>query len=455
MKPYSDYPTWIIGLSGGVDSVVLLDLAVRFAQSVSQKINIIPAHLNHTTRGENSDKDTDLCYKLANQYNLRLQATKINVPALAKDEKKNFEDTARRERHLFFSKIADKTKIKPSLILLAHHKDDQLETILMRLNRKAGWRGLKGIEAESILPLYTQNQQQLTIARPLLSFSKQDIKTYAQKNRLNWREDESNQDQSYERNLLRQRLIPALKAAIPATEQKLLNLSKKATDISRKIQQQTKQIKYKIKTTAIEIETESLENISLAVFCNCIEKLCQHFYPSILLPGRAYYSLENIYSRRITATDLIRDLHLYRYQKSIFLYRKTQPAFQLRYQASPDSFNFENDYFKLFITRKTLHGSLPQKNNPNCEYISLKFAKSIFSLTLPRPGQKFLIAGSARERKISSILKKNNIPRHLRHYIPLLYSDEKPIWLVGVGLSAELKLSEFTGKTFCLEYFLK
>lgn len=175
---------YIVAVSGGVDSMVLLDLLRKKAGT-----EIIVAHLNHGIR-EDSKIDENLVAKTADAFGLSFEAGRADLGPNASEE------TARMVRYEFLEEV--KKKHKADAIITAHHRDDLLETAIINTLRGTGPSGLVAM---------ADNPK---VLRPLLRYTKADILNYAQKHRIVWREDRSNQDTRYLRNYIRQKLIPKL-----------------------------------------------------------------------------------------------------------------------------------------------------------------------------------------------------------------------------------------------------
>ena len=187
---YKETKTFNIAYSGGVDSQVLLHLSNKYIQ---KKIKAL--HVNHSI-SKNSLKWQNFCEKTASFYNIDLETKTFNL----KDVKSNLEEKARELRYAFFSENID----NESVIMTGHHLDDQAETFILRLMRGAGVDGLSSMSAER------QFDKGLLI-RPLLTVSKEEIIDYAKSENLEWVEDESNKDTHYDRNFIRNEVMPLLK----------------------------------------------------------------------------------------------------------------------------------------------------------------------------------------------------------------------------------------------------
>lgn len=169
---------YLVAVSGGVDSVVLLDMLSKSSHT------IVVAHVDHGIRGDESAADARFVEKLAERYGFSYVSARFDLGEYASEER------ARNARYGFLSEQAEKSG---ATIVTAHHLEDAIETVAINLQRGTGWRGLAVMGGEKI-------------ARPLLSMTKQQIYDYAVRHRLEWVEDHTNASDAYQRNRIRRRL---------------------------------------------------------------------------------------------------------------------------------------------------------------------------------------------------------------------------------------------------------
>lgn len=200
LRGFSPDARYLIGVSGGRDSVALLHHLADLGYK-----KLVVCHLNHRLRGQSSDADARFVRKLAAKYDVDLELGSANVAALAKKRKMSIETAAREARYSFFAKIAKRRRCRT--VFLAHHGDDLVETFLINLFRGAGLTGLAAMRECSVRRV---NDVDLTIVRPLLSVWRQEIDNYVRKHRLEFREDASNKNLVPLRNRIRRRVIPDL-----------------------------------------------------------------------------------------------------------------------------------------------------------------------------------------------------------------------------------------------------
>jgi tRNA(Ile)-lysidine synthase len=192
---------YLVGVSGGRDSVVLLHRLIEAGYT-----NLVVCHLNHQLRGRSSLADERFVEKLAVKYSLDFARGSTNIRALAKKKNLSIETAAREARYSFFAKVAKRRRC--CVIFLAHHADDLVETFLINLFRGAGVSGLAAIREVSKRRI--DDVADLTIVRPLLGTWRKEINEYVRKHRLGFREDVSNKNLAPLRNRIRRRVIPYL-----------------------------------------------------------------------------------------------------------------------------------------------------------------------------------------------------------------------------------------------------
>lgn len=187
----------VIGVSGGPDSITLLNVLLEIKKEKIIDFNMVVCHVNHMIR-EEAIQDEEYVLEFCKKYNIECFVKRIEVEKIAKQEKIGTEEAGRNARYEFFNEILEKTVANK--IATAHTANDNAETVLMNIIRGTGTAGLKGIEAKREI-----------LIRPLIECSREEIEEYCEINNLNPRIDKTNFENIYTRNKVRNMLIPYIK----------------------------------------------------------------------------------------------------------------------------------------------------------------------------------------------------------------------------------------------------
>jgi len=206
----------LVAVSGGADSVALLRVLLELRAELGVVLAV--AHLNHALRGESSDADEAFVGQVAAEHELDLFVERVPIAEHAEAERMGLESAGRKLRYEWLTRIAGERRF--DAVATAHTADDQAETVLMKLLRGAGSRGLAGI-----YPVRFENRG-IRFVRPLLSSTRAEVEAYLVSNDQSWREDESNLDRRFLRNRVRHDLLPLLEREYnPKIRQTLSELS--------------------------------------------------------------------------------------------------------------------------------------------------------------------------------------------------------------------------------------
>ena len=237
---------FIVAVSGGVDSIVLLHLCRNL------KLNFVIAHCNFKLRGKESDDDELFVKNLAAKYKIKFYSNSFNTKELSNSSNKSVQMIARDLRYSWFNKLSEELGI--DYIITAHHIDDSIETFLINLSRGAGINGFLGIPE-------VNNK----INRPLLAFTKDQLKSYALENKILFREDSSNKKKDYLRNQIRLEVIPKLKKINPylleSFPKTIKKLEQSKSIIADRIAKVLSEVSFK-KGEELFFEIESIKNLS-------------------------------------------------------------------------------------------------------------------------------------------------------------------------------------------------
>ncbi len=217
----------VVGVSGGPDSMTLLSILLKLKEEFNLKIYV--AHVNHMLR-ENAIKDEEYVKEFCEKNNIEIFIKKANISEIAQKEKIGLEEAGRNVRYNFFEEVLKKTE--SNKIAIAHNLNDKVETIIMNTLRGSGVSGLKGIEAK-----------RKKYIRPLIEIERYEIEKYCIENKINPRHDESNDDNTYTRNKIRNIVIPYIKNEFNPNIIKTLNrLSEIIKEEDEYVQSETEKI---------------------------------------------------------------------------------------------------------------------------------------------------------------------------------------------------------------------
>ena len=231
----------VVGVSGGPDSMTLLSILLKLKEEFNLKIYV--AHVNHMLR-ENAIKDEEYVKEFCEKNNIEIFIKKANISEIAQKEKIGLEEAGRNIRYNFFEEVLKNTK--SNKIAIAHNLNDKAETIIMNTLRGSGVSGLKGIEAK-----------RKKYIRPLIEIERYEIEKYCIENKINPRHDESNDDNTYTRNKIRNIVIPYIKNEFNPNIIRTLNrLSEIVKEEDEYVQSETEKI---FKEILLTNETNKIE----------------------------------------------------------------------------------------------------------------------------------------------------------------------------------------------------
>ena len=260
-----------IACSAGVDSTVLLQLLHKISLTKTQ-VFLSVCHVNYALRGEESDADEIFLKNLAEDFRLPFFSFRPEKSKKVLEDKKGIQAWARGERYQFFEKLA----ASGWQIVLAHTKDDLLETILQRVLRGTSPLGVLGM-----------SERHKFYWRPLLDVEKKSLKTYAMENEISWREDKSNSSRCYSRNKLRLDIIPELEALYRGSSQRVIRFAKEARELAvftrETLKQKSADFLEKNERT-ISVRIEFFQGLERGVVCLFLADLLREFAGDDYIP---------------------------------------------------------------------------------------------------------------------------------------------------------------------------
>jgi len=439
----------LLAISGGADSTALLHVLQSLRTDGLLPTELVCAHVNHQLRGPASDEDERFVVEQAARLGLPVVTRAVDVRAHAKAHRLSVETAGRRLRLESLREIAVASGC--TWVATGHQKNDNAETILQRLRRGTGFRGLAGIRPGRQLgngPWF---------ASPLLDVTREEIVAYLNQRNLEWREDRTNIDPAYTRNYIRHELLPTLQresqgslveelSALAASARELYDRVQRAADeaMSQLAQVHEGGIALAALRLSALPESVAVELVRQAlVTVGCGEQnLTQDHYKGIVQLARG--------SARGAAMTLPGGFTARRERDEVVLARpKPQglspplPSVVLRIQGETRFAGYRIEASVLDAAEiKTVQ--IKGDKSPFCEYLDLDHVTRPVVIRPRRAGDRFRPLGMNGEKKLGKFLTAAKTPRELREHILIFADPEKILWVCPIRIAEPAKV---TGET--------
>ena len=471
---------WLLAVSGGPDSMAMLyGLLMLRKEGRLNLAGLYVAHLNHQLRSTDSDADAEFVRQQAWQLQLEVTIDSIDVAGAARESGESIEGTARRLRYSFLAGAARSKGCNK--IALAHNSDDNVETILHRVLRGTGIRGLAGMPAARKLT-DTEEQSELTIVRPLLTSPRCEIEAFIKRHNIKFRLDRSNLSDEYTRNRIRNELLPLLREKYnPDIDTALLQLGHIAGDFSEILSSDAVGALREL-TLKREPDCLTLDAAGLAGRRRILQAEIVHQGLLVL-----QVPLRRIGFKQINAIlDLINEQNPAKrvqlpYGWNVECRDGELKFYKMGISQSPVSSGISEPIMLLvpgttvpkrdFIwfdvrgkragvihelhseiitgTEETLKTFITHKS-PREEMIDLARIEGPLVLRSRKKGDRFLPLGAPGEKKIGDFFTDIKVPAELRDQIGLVCDDRGIIWITGLRLSERVMVGQETRQTLKL-----
>ncbi|MEG6520639.1 tRNA lysidine(34) synthetase TilS [Desulfotomaculum sp. 1211_IL3151] len=439
----------IVGVSGGPDSVVLLHILYCLEKRLG--ISLYAAHLNHMFRGEEAKGDALFVQAICSQWGIPCISEERDVPAYARCNGLSSQVAARELRYQFFCDVLHKAQ--GHKIALAHHANDQAESVLMNIFRGSGLKGLGGIA-----PM----RDNLYI-RPLLKIRRDEIEQYCQQHGLSYRIDSSNLKTKYRRNKLRHHLIPLLeKDYAPGIVAILSRMADQIREEDEFLEGLAYEMYQKVlldmNGSALVLNRKELMNQSTVLLRRIIRIAYQQLHGT--KQGIAFEHVDNLINhlKRGGAERMIEmpagikvrlALDRVDFSKDLIGSQPTKASYQLEL---PGSVTIENMKVSTRIMNKDEMPLTPQKLPLNMAAIDYHRVAQPLEVRFRQAGDVFIPFGLGRKVKLKKFMIDRKIPKHLRDKIPLIVEkdSQRIIWVAGIRLADHIGLTSLTQKVILL-----
>jgi tRNA(Ile)-lysidine synthase len=448
----------LLAVSGGADSTALLYAVLVLKAKSVVSADVLCAHINHQLRGADADLDEDFVLAQSRKLKLDVTTKRLDVRGFAHKNKLSIETAARQLRMESLIDIAKAENCR--WIATAHQKNDNAETILQRLVRGTGFRGLAGIWPSRIVA------DDIRFVRPLLCVARNEIVEYLKKRNLKWRTDHTNADCTYRRNFIRHRLLPALQrdctgsiveqlSGLAASARKFYGLVCNSARNAWPAMADCADNKLKLNlqmffTQPPEVKIELVRQSLTAVGCGQRDLTRRHFKRILQLAE------QNIGGRKI---ELPAGFMVRREYGNLIFARPEK-------NASPDELNSagatlevpgQTGFGRYLIQADILEAADARmekfKTGKNNFIERFDFDKVRLPLVVRfrRAGDRFWPLGLASEKRIGKFLTAAKVPHQMRRRLLIVADAEKIIWLWPIRMSEQAKVTNKTRKILQLQ----
>lgn len=407
-----------VALSGGIDSVVLLHLLNSKAEKLG--FSLCAVNVEHGIRGKDSLLDSDFCAKLCAKLNLPLLSFSVDAPSFANQNGLSIEESARKLRYDCFYSAIEKGFCNK--IATAHHKKDNMETVLLNLFRGTSLKGVSGI------PKNLNGK----IIRPLLSLSKKQIEDYAKENNLSYVIDDTNLDDKYTRNFIRLNLLPKIETIFPEAENNVYNFSLTARREDEYLDRLAKETVFLNEDSAtISLKTDEVLLARAVVFAlkNLgVEKDYERVHVEDVLSLRRK---EN--GKKIT---LPKGLFAIRQYDDIVIFKQNNKD-ELNFGVKIASFSFNGKTYSIDNAEKT------KINLKEGLYLDQDKIPKTAVIRTKKDGDRFTKFGGG-TKSLSDYLTDKKIPLKDRDFLPVIADGNEILAIFSLAVSDKVKIDNQT-----------
>ena len=450
-KMFSAGDTVLVAVSGGADSVCLLYLVKRIALEYNLKLYI--AHLNHGLRGREANRDENYCVLLGKKLGIPVIRKKIHLKS-----KTTSEDIARQARYSFLFEAAN--RVGANRIAMGHNADDQVETVLMRIIRGAGTKGLSGI------PSIRQVNDNLSIVRPLISVWKKDIYKYLKKGKIDFVEDSTNKKPCFTRNKIRHELLPLMAKYNPNIKATLQTIGSNISlldDFMQGYAEESLNGNISRIDKCVNVARKVIANAHPAVGQVIVRKIIQKYFPNIELDAKNTSRILLLAQERkgTSQVSIGQKLIVSRsYNKMTFSNMKDNEIVDFEKKIRiPGSSNIKIPSLdiKTSILEKKRHTQNVLKRDTNgltlfnldkklCFEVEMDYDTicNPFLIRNVRKGDVFYPIGKGGKKKVQDIFVNNKISRNIRNKVPLIVSNGEICWIAGYRIGEKFKVTDKT-----------
>ena len=424
-----------VGVSGGVDSIVLLELLEELRGEL--RLELFVLHLDHGIRGEESRRDLEFVRERAQEKGIPFFCREVDTPSYAKQEKLSLEEAARQLRYSFFEEAIRELGLER--VALGHTADDQLETVLMALLRGSGIKGLKGMPPK-----------RGPYIRPLIRIWRKEIKEYARKRGLRYVLDSSNLDPSFLRNRIRLQLLPLLEGFNPRIRERLLEMAEILREEDEALEDFARDRLGQLvreRGEGLRLDLEGLRDLPRGLASRVLS-LAYILLSDQDLPYRHRRALLDMVWGGVRRMDLPGELLALKEGDTLYLGPEPKVrTIEEKVLLIPGVTVLEGT--GMAIEAEVLEGP-PGPPSPELAYLDLDKLHLPLTVRSPREGDRFVPSGMKGKKKLQDFFVDLKVPRHRRPQIPVVLSGGEICWVAGMRVDERFKATAETKRTLLL-----
>lgn len=431
----------IIGLSGGADSVCLF----RILLDISMKMNIklIAVHVNHGIRGDKALEDEMFSQDLCAKYNIPFKSFHVDIPKICVESHETEEECGRRIRYEIFGKEA--SNINKSKIAVAHHINDQVETIIFRILRGTGIKGISGMKP--------QNGK---IIRPLLCLEKREIIEYLEDCKQDYKLDGTNEDTDYARNYIRKVILPEFEKVNENSNKHIISLSEEALEIEKYLEEEVDSILNNAIDESGKYKVNIINEAKPVIRKIVIRRIISSYGISLKDITRDHIrQIENIISKKEA-----REVHL---PNDVIVRNEASYLSVIKCKNQ----NIANDFhIELSVAGDYI---IPKIGRLKCSVISdfnaNEFPESLYTkwfdydkilddlcVRTRRAGDYIIINREGKRKSLKDYMIDMKIPKSERDTVPIICCGSRVIWVVGYRIAEDVKITDQTKQVVEIVY---
>ena len=422
----------ILGLSGGADSVCLFLMLKEL--SAEWNLTLVPVHINHNLRGEDALSDQHFCETLCREHKVPLTVVSVPVAELAAEHGWTLEEAGRNARYEAFARILKEQGC--SKIAVAHHKNDQAETVLFQLLRGSRLKGLSGMEARNG-----------NIIRPLLCLERNEIEAYLQEKKQNFCIDRTNFEEEYTRNRIRHKLIPLTKELCPRAVEHITETAEYLSRVESFLEALTKTLYgacVELREECLVLKTEPLqeaerllaERVVYRVLCeagggkkditagyvsDCMELLTKQTGRYLNLPGgllvKKSYGELLFLRKEPSVTSFYEEISTFPHDIVLSEKGKMLTLTLMEFESSG-----EKNEEKMRQIPKTTY----------TKWFDYDKIRGVVSWKTPEPEDVIVLYADGRSKSVLDVLKEAKVPKEERKSTGVLAAGNRVLWIPGI-----------------------